>query len=68
MWFLGEDAVEEEGQTFVPNELPKTASGKIQKHILRSWSRKLASRDIGRVPSTSGNGGWPNGPSSGRNM
>ena len=31
--------------------LPKTASGKVQKHILRAWSKVLASRDYGKVVS-----------------
>lgn len=41
VWFLGEDGT--------PDELPKTASGKIQKHILRGWSRELAERQVGQV-------------------
>ncbi|KAH9077898.1 acetyl-CoA synthetase-like protein [Lactarius deliciosus] len=41
VWFLGEDGT--------PDELPKTASGKIQKHILREWSRELAERQVGQV-------------------
>jgi len=41
VWFLGEDGT--------PNELPKTASGKVQKHILREWSRELAEKGIGLV-------------------
>ncbi|KAH9974146.1 hypothetical protein BGW80DRAFT_1305506 [Lactifluus volemus] len=39
VWFLGEDGT--------PNELPKTASGKVQKHILRGWSRELAEKGVG---------------------
>lgn len=39
VWFVGEDGV--------PEELPKTASGKVQKHILRKWSKDLAERDVG---------------------
>lgn len=31
--------------------LPKTASGKVQKHILRAWSKELASKGHGRVAS-----------------
>jgi len=31
--------------------LPKTASGKVQKHILRAWSKDLASRGYGKVAS-----------------
>ncbi|KAH9992273.1 acetyl-CoA synthetase-like protein [Russula vinacea] len=41
VWFIGEDGT--------PNELPKTASGKVQKHILRKWSRELAEKRIGLV-------------------
>jgi len=41
VWFLGEDGIS--------NELPKTASGKVQKHILRGWSRGLAEKGIGQV-------------------
>ncbi|KAH9962203.1 acetyl-CoA synthetase-like protein [Russula dissimulans] len=41
VWFLGEDGT--------PTELPKTASGKVQKHILRRWSRELAEKGIGLV-------------------
>ncbi|KAG6827598.1 hypothetical protein H0H92_011171 [Tricholoma furcatifolium] len=41
VWFLGEDGAQ--------NELPKTASGKVQKHILREWSKELAKKDIGQV-------------------
>lgn len=29
--------------------LPKTASGKVQKHILRVWSKELASASYGKV-------------------
>jgi acyl-coenzyme A synthetase/AMP-(fatty) acid ligase len=32
-------------------DLPKTASGKVQKHILRAWSKRLAEQEIGRVQS-----------------
>ncbi|KAI0689817.1 acyl-CoA synthetase [Cytidiella melzeri] len=38
VWFVGEDGYD---------ELPKTASGKVQKHILRKWSKELAQRGIG---------------------
>ena len=31
--------------------LPKTASGKVQKHILRAWSKELASKGYGKVVS-----------------
>ncbi|KAI0305314.1 acetyl-CoA synthetase-like protein [Multifurca ochricompacta] len=41
VWFVGEDGT--------PGELPKTASGKVQKHILREWSRELAEKQIGLV-------------------
>jgi len=41
VWFIGEDGVQD--------ELPKTASGKVQKHILREWSRDLAKKGVGRV-------------------
>ncbi|KAH9983134.1 acetyl-CoA synthetase-like protein [Russula compacta] len=41
VWFFGEDGV--------PSEAPKTASGKVQKHILREWSRELAEKGIGLV-------------------
>lgn len=43
VWFLGEDGV--------PEELPKTASGKVMKHVLRKWSRSLAEKGVGRVSS-----------------
>ena len=45
VWFLGEEGV--------VDELPKTASGKVQKHILRDWSKKLARDGVGRVSSDS---------------
>jgi acyl-coenzyme A synthetase/AMP-(fatty) acid ligase len=32
-----------------PEELPKTASGKVQKHVLRKWSKELAERHVERV-------------------
>lgn len=41
MWFVGEDGVE--------SELPKTASGKVQKHILREWGTKWAKQGVGKV-------------------
>ncbi|KAF9447142.1 acetyl-CoA synthetase-like protein [Macrolepiota fuliginosa MF-IS2] len=41
VWFIGEDGN--------PPELPKTASGKVQKHILRKWSQELAKRGVGEV-------------------
>ncbi|KAI9065584.1 acyl-CoA synthetase [Trametes sanguinea] len=43
VWFLGEDGV--------PDEIPKTASGKVQKHILRDWSKELAKKGVGRTSS-----------------
>ncbi|KIK99657.1 hypothetical protein PAXRUDRAFT_30368 [Paxillus rubicundulus Ve08.2h10] len=43
VWFVGDP---ESGSA---QELPKTASGKVMKHILRKWSRKLAESDVGRV-------------------
>jgi acyl-coenzyme A synthetase/AMP-(fatty) acid ligase len=33
----------------VQDELPKTASGKVQKHILREWSRDMVKKGVGRV-------------------
>ncbi|KAG5654579.1 hypothetical protein H0H81_000104 [Sphagnurus paluster] len=42
VWFLGEDGT--------PEELPKTASGKVMKHVLRKWSKDLAQKEVGRVP------------------
>ncbi|KAM5532141.1 hypothetical protein V8D89_014166 [Ganoderma adspersum] len=41
VWFVGEDGT--------PDELPKTASGKVQKHILRDWSKELAGKGVGAV-------------------
>lgn len=41
VWFMGEDGH--------ANELPKTASGKIQKFILRKWSKELADKGIGEI-------------------
>ncbi|KAG6831152.1 hypothetical protein H0H87_006082 [Tephrocybe sp. NHM501043] len=41
MWFLGEDGAQD--------ELPKTASGKVMKHVLREWSKDLAKKEVGRV-------------------
>ncbi|KAG9218187.1 hypothetical protein CCMSSC00406_0010219 [Pleurotus cornucopiae] len=41
VWFVGEDGTE--------SELPKTASGKVMKHILRNWARDLSRRSIGGV-------------------
>ncbi|KAG6899203.1 hypothetical protein C0993_012331 [Termitomyces sp. T159_Od127] len=41
VWFSGEDGAQ--------MELPKTASGKVQKHILRQWSKDLAKKGVGSV-------------------
>jgi len=41
IWFLGEDGH--------PPALPKTASGKVMKHILRDWSKELAAKGVGKV-------------------
>ncbi|KAL1753680.1 hypothetical protein FB107DRAFT_292248 [Schizophyllum commune] len=41
VWFLGEEGV--------VDELPKTASGKVQKHVLRSWSKPLVENKVGQV-------------------
>ncbi|TFK71890.1 acetyl-CoA synthetase-like protein [Pluteus cervinus] len=41
VWFLGEDGTQA--------ELPKTASGKVMKHVLRDWSRDFAKNNVGRV-------------------
>ncbi|KAJ7889720.1 hypothetical protein B0H13DRAFT_1626605 [Mycena leptocephala] len=43
VFFVGEDGTE--------LELPKTASGKVMKHVLRDWSRDLAKRNVGLVSS-----------------
>ncbi|KAJ7151137.1 hypothetical protein C8R46DRAFT_1358051 [Mycena filopes] len=52
IFFTGEDGAE--------GELPKTASGKVMKHVLREWSRELAGRGVGRVVGN-GNGGGSSG-------
>jgi acyl-CoA synthetase (AMP-forming)/AMP-acid ligase II len=41
VWFVGEDGT--------PGEFPKTASGKVMKHVLRKWSAELAQNAIGSV-------------------
>lgn len=41
VWFVGEDGT--------PGELPKTASGKVMKHVLRKWSAELVHNVIGSV-------------------
>ncbi|KZT28107.1 acetyl-CoA synthetase-like protein [Neolentinus lepideus HHB14362 ss-1] len=42
VWFVGEDDA-------AADELPKTASGKVQKHVLREWSKQLARKGVGQV-------------------
>lgn len=44
VWFVNEDDTIE--------ELPKTASGKVMKHVLRKRSKELAEQGKGRVCST----------------
>nr|GAT42738.1 predicted protein [Mycena chlorophos] len=41
VFFVGEDTAE--------MELPKTASGKVQKHILRDWSKEITRNGVGKV-------------------
>ncbi|KAI5121807.1 hypothetical protein M0805_009799 [Coniferiporia weirii] len=41
VWFMAEEGT--------PSELPRTASGKVQKHILRKWTKELATKGIGRI-------------------
>lgn len=41
VWFLGKDGV--------ANSMPTTASGKVQKVILREWAKDLAERKVGRA-------------------
>lgn len=41
VWFVGEQPGYD--------ELPKTASGKVMKHILRKWSKELSGRGLGKV-------------------
>ncbi|KAF9459754.1 hypothetical protein BDZ94DRAFT_1380660 [Collybia nuda] len=41
VWFMGEDGA--------PEELPKTASGKVMKHVLRKWSKEMANKLVGEV-------------------
>lgn len=41
VWFVGDGKDAE--------ELPKTASGKVMKHVLRRWSAKLAEDGVGQV-------------------
>lgn len=40
VWFLDEDEI--------AKEWPTTASGKVQKIVLRQWAKVLAEREIGR--------------------
>ncbi|KZT10257.1 acyl-CoA synthetase [Laetiporus sulphureus 93-53] len=47
VWFAGEDGV--------PEEVPKTASGKVMKHVLRSWIKDLAKQNVGRVETSKSN-------------
>lgn len=62
VWFIGEDygqkggrkagtdsGGEEEGGVRRFMGLPKTASGKVMKHVLRRWGRELAERGVGRI-------------------
>ncbi|GJE86551.1 acyl-CoA synthetase [Phanerochaete sordida] len=57
VWFVGElgeyaqgkEGEEEEGGVRKFAGLPKTASGKVMKHVLRRWARELAERGVGRV-------------------
>jgi hypothetical protein len=44
VWFVGEDGVH--------SELPKTASGKVMKHVLRGMSKELSEKGIGRASSS----------------
>ncbi|KAI0646510.1 acyl-CoA synthetase [Trametes meyenii] len=41
VWFVGEDGV--------PEEIPRTASGKVQKHVLRAWSKEMVGKGVGRT-------------------
>lgn len=47
MWFLGDP-----NNTGAEDILPKTASGKVMKHVLRDWSRGLAKAGVGKVTSS----------------
>lgn len=44
VWFFGEDEV--------PKDWPTTASGKVQKVILRQWAKDLAGKQIGLAKSS----------------
>ncbi|KAF8886542.1 hypothetical protein BD779DRAFT_1786507, partial [Infundibulicybe gibba] len=37
------------GEADMPAELPKTASGKVMKHVLRGWGKDLAQKRVGYV-------------------
>lgn len=45
VWFFGEEELLRRGY----KNLPKTGSGKVQKNILREWSRELAKEGIGSL-------------------
>jgi acyl-CoA synthetase (AMP-forming)/AMP-acid ligase II len=47
VWIVGDERVEVGGE--VVRELPKTASGKVMKHVLREWSRALVEKGVGKV-------------------
>jgi acyl-CoA synthetase (AMP-forming)/AMP-acid ligase II len=47
VWIVGDERVEVGGE--VVRELPKTASGKVMKHVLRDWSRALVEKGVGKV-------------------
>ena len=58
VWFVGQDygvgekGGKEEGGVKKFMGLPKTASGKVMKHVLRAWSKELSEKDIGKINST----------------
>jgi acyl-coenzyme A synthetase/AMP-(fatty) acid ligase len=37
------------GEDDAPEELPKTASGKVMKHVLRKWSKEMAEKRVGEM-------------------
>ncbi|EKM56989.1 uncharacterized protein PHACADRAFT_208155 [Phanerochaete carnosa HHB-10118-sp] len=60
VWFVGElpEEVRSRGEEKEKSDvggvrkfmgLPKTASGKVMKHVLRTWARELAEKGLGRV-------------------
>ena len=60
MWFVGElpeevlprekePECEMEGGVSKFMGLPKTASGKVMKHVLRRWARELVEMGLGKV-------------------